>query len=125
MKSYRDLIAWQKAIDLVEEVYCFSRSFPDDEKYGLVSQIRRAAVSIPSNIAEGHARPTGDFIRFLNIARGSLYEVETQLEIAARLRLMNETDKTNLNEMCNEVGRILNGLIRSIRGRRPGTSEDP
>ena len=113
MKSYRELIAWQKSMDLVVEIYRVSKSFPDDERFGLISQIRRAAVSVPSNIAEGHARPTADFVRFLNIARGSLSEVETQLEISRRLEFI--TDISDALKLAEETGRILNGLIRSLR----------
>ena len=86
IKSYQDLIVWQKAIDLVVQVYATTRTFPKDELYGLNSQMRRAAVSVPSNIAEGHSRAsTGEFKQFLGHARGSLAELETQLTIAAKL----------------------------------------
>ncbi len=119
MNNFRDLQAWQKAMDLVEEVDRASRGFPTDEKYGLVSQIRRAAVSVPSNIAEGHSRPTADFVRFLNIARGSLSEVETQMELAQRLGFI--ADITNVAEQAAETGRILNGLIRALRTRDRGS----
>lgn len=119
MKNYRDLVAWCKAMDLVEEVYRASQSFPPEEKYGLVSQSRRAAVSVPSNIAEGHARPTADFVRFLNISRGSLSEVETQLEIAVRLTFLEASTAQPLLDQCAEVGRIINGLIRSLRSPDP------
>jgi len=81
VNSYRELVAWQKAMDLVEVVYRVTKSFPADERFGLVSQLRRAAVSVPSNIAEGHSRPTADYVRFLNIARGTLREVETSLKL--------------------------------------------
>ena len=113
MKSYRELIAWQKGMELVVEVYRISRLFPDDERFGLISQIRRAAVSVPSNIAEGHARPTADFVRFLNIARGSLSEVETLLEISRRLKFT--TNISDALRQAEETGRIINGLIRSLR----------
>ena len=113
MQNYRDLIAWQKGMDLVEEIYRISAQFPDDERFGLTSQIRRAAVSIPSNIAEGHSRPRNDYLRFLNIARGSLSEVETQLEIAQRLKFI-ENNVSDL-QLTKELGKILNGLIRSLK----------
>ena len=117
MKSYRDLIAWQKSMDLVEEVYLGSRHFPDDERFGLTSQIRRAAVSIPSNIAEGHSRSTADFLRFLSIARGSLSEVETQWQTTQRLGYVEKS--TPLLQRTEELGRILNGLIRSLKRTDP------
>jgi four helix bundle protein len=85
VRRYSDLLAWQKAMELVEEVYNITKGFPQDERYGLTNQIRKAAVSIPSNIAEGQSRGSRDFIRFLSIAHGSLSEVETQMEIALRL----------------------------------------
>ena len=89
VKNYKELIVWQKAMDLVEEVYTASRSFPREEIYGLTSQLRRAAVSIPSNIAAGQGRrTTADFLRHLSIAYGSLREVETQILIATRLHYL-------------------------------------
>lgn len=91
VKSYRDLIVWQKSIDLVEMVYQATKTFPKEELYGLTNQLRRAAVSVPSNIAEGHARKsTAEFRNFLSIARGSLAEVETQLLIDRRLGYVNK-----------------------------------
>jgi len=99
---------------MVTHVYEMTQSFPDSEKYGLVSQIRRSAVSVPSYIAEGQARnTTGEFKQFLGIARGSTAEPTTQLLIAANLGYLNETEKTM--EMVEEVGRILSGLIKSLR----------
>ena len=115
VRSYRDLIAWQKAMDLVEDVYKLTKSFPDDEKYGLTSQIKRAAVSIPSNIAEGQTRNSKkEFIHFLSIARGSKAEVETQLELAQRLGFSNKNEIENIIKKCNEVGKILTGLMKSL-----------
>lgn len=119
MKDYRELVAWQKAMDLVEHTYHISRELPPDERFGLVSQIRRATVSTPSNIAEGHARPTADFVRFLNIARGSLSEVETQLEIAVRLKFIEPATAKPITDLTIEVGRIINGLIRSLHRTDP------
>jgi four helix bundle protein len=115
IKSYRDLVAWQKGIDLCELVSRASSQFPREEMYGLISQIRRAAVSVPSNIAEGTSRITkGEFTQSVGHARGSLLEVETQLIVAQRLGYLdsNETDK--LLELTNEIGKITNGLIRSL-----------
>jgi four helix bundle protein len=113
-RNYRDLIVWQKAMDLVENVYRASRGYPKDEQYGLTSQIRRAAVSIPSNVAEGQGRG-GDpeMVRFLRIAYGSLREVETQTLIAQRLGYANHDQTQMIMDMAAEVGRLMNGLIRS------------
>ena len=115
VKNYQELIAWQRAMDLVEEVYKASKSFPREEIYALTSQIRRAAVSIPSNIAEGQGRrTTADFLRHLSIAYGSLREVETQMLIAARLGYSGlERTETVMNR-AGEVGRLLNGLMASL-----------
>lgn len=110
--SYKNLLVWQKAIALVTEVYVVTRSFPREEMYGLASQIRRAAVSVPSNIAEGQARLTpGEFRQFLGMARGSLAELDTQLIIAANLGYLTQTGP--IFEQVAEVGRLLSGLLRS------------
>lgn len=115
-KNFKDLIAWQKAMDLVELVYRLSSQFPADERFGLTSQLRRAVVSIPSNIAEGQGRNSpGDFGRFLSIAYGSLREVETQPLIAVRLKFIDPTQYQPVQELCDETGRILNGLMNSLR----------
>lgn len=115
IKSYRDLLAWQKAVALVEAVYKVTGALPADERYGLVSQLRRAAVSIPSNIAEGHGRETTkEFTRFISIARGSLAELETQLEVVARLGMLSSDDLRPILEACDELGRILRGLRKSL-----------
>jgi len=115
VKNYQELIAWQRAMDLVEEVYTASRDFPREEIYALTSQIRRAAVSIPSNIAEGQGRrTTADFLRHLSIAYGSLCEVETQILIAQRLRYLVQEKVENILNRAGEVGRILNGLMASL-----------
>jgi four helix bundle protein len=113
-RNYRDLIVWQKAMDLVENVYRATRLFPKDELYGLTSQIRRAAVFVPSNIAEGQGRGgEPEMVRFLRIAHGSLREVETQILIAQRLGYLDLEQTQKLIEQAAEVGRLLNGLIRS------------
>lgn len=113
--SYRDLVAWQKAMELVYEIYKLVRKFPADEKYGLVSQLRRAAVSIPSNIAEGKGRHSDmDMCRFFNTARGSLHEVETQLLIAAHLGYVTDVEYRSIDAQTAEVARILNGLIHKF-----------
>jgi four helix bundle protein len=113
--SYRDLIAWQRAMDLVETTYKATRRFPKVELYGLTSQLRRAAVSVPSNIAEGQGRLTpGEFKQFLGHARGSLLETETQILLAGRLQYVSPEEMNDLLKLSAEVGRILNGLIGSI-----------
>ena len=113
-QHYKDLIAWQKAMSLVTHVYEITGGFPDEEKFGLTSQMRRCAVSVPSNIAEGQARNTpGEFKQFLGIARGSIAELTTQLMIAQNLGYLPNEDTTI--PMAEEVGRILSGLIRSLK----------
>jgi len=115
VKNYQELIVWQKAMDLVEEVYIASKSFPREEIYGLTSQLRRAAVSIPSNIAEGQGRrTTPDFLRHLSIAYGSLREVETQILIATRLGYLAQGKCQDVMRITGEVGRLLNGLMASL-----------
>lgn len=116
LKSYQQLVAWQKAIGLVTDIYKTSAAFPRDEIYGLTSQLRRAAVSIPSNIAEGQGRATkGEFIQFLCHARGSLYELETQILIGRNLGYVPPEQETRLVDSITELGRILNGLITSLQ----------
>jgi four helix bundle protein len=113
--SFRDLLVWQKAMSLVTDIYRATRPFPPEERYGLTSQIRRAAVSVPSNIAEGQARPThGEFRQSLGHAKGSLAELETQLLIAENLEFFREPN--DLQAQIAEVGRMLNGLFASISG---------
>ena len=114
-KSYRDLIAWQKAMDLVTAIYQVSASFPKDEMYGLTSQLRRAAVSVPSNIAEGQGRHgAAEFRHFLRQASGSLMELETQIMIAERLGYVGSVAAGDLLCSSAELGKILNGLINSL-----------
>lgn len=115
VKNFRELIAWQKALDLVEETYKASKTFPKDELYGLTSQIRRAVVSIPSNIAEGQGRDTTrEFRHYLSIAYGSLCEVQTQIFIAQRLTYLKEEQVIRLLGMTDEVARLINGLSNSL-----------
>jgi four helix bundle protein len=103
-------------MDLVTEVYRATATFPDHEKFGLAAQLNKAVVSVPSNIAEGQGRLTGgEFKQFLGHARGSLFEVETQVIIAENLRFISEAKCQKLYELIGEVGRLLNGLIRSLR----------
>lgn len=115
VRNYQELIVWQKAMDLVELIYAHSKSFPREEVYGLTSQLRRAAVSIPSNIAEGQGRrTTADFVRHLSISYGSLLELETQTLIATRLKYFRAGGDQNILKMAGEVGRLLNGLMSSL-----------
>ncbi len=115
VKAYTELLAWQKSIDLVTDVYQLTSRFPKEEIYGLTSQIRRAAVSVPSNIAEGQGRlSTGEFRQFLGHARGSLAEVETQVHIAQKLNYISPLEAGQLLASCEEVGRILNGLLAAL-----------
>ena len=118
VKNYRDLDAWVKSMDLVEMVYVNTRSWPREEAYGLTNQIRRAAVSIPSNIAEGQGRAsTKEFLHHLSIARGSLLEVETQIMLGERLGYLQKEVSGHLLSCTSEIGRILNGLYRSLAER--------
>ena len=112
--TFRNLIAWQKARILARDIYTNTKRFPKDEQFGLVVQMRRAAVSIASNIAEGKGRGTKrDFRHFLMQARGSLYELETQIELANDMAYFADGDMPRLLKACDELGRILNGLINS------------
>lgn len=111
-KNYRDLVAWQKAIQLVADIYRHTRNFPKDELYGLTAQVRRASVSVASNIAEGQGRKSpAEFRHFLHNAAGSLTEVETQITIAAMLGYMRKSEADALLEKSSEVRKILNGLL--------------
>ena len=114
--SYRDIKAWQKAIELVVEIYFFTRGFPREEVYGLANQLRRAAVSVASNIAEGKGRCTHkEFLLFLHHARGSVFEVETQLTIAGRLGYITQAEVQRIGTLAGEIARMLNGLIKAIK----------
>lgn len=116
MKSHHDLDVWKKAIDFVEDIYKISSNFPKEEIYGLTSQIRRASVSIPSNIAEGAARQSNkEFIQFLYIALGLISEVETQLFIAERLDFVNKTEQ--IVEQITNIKKMIQGLIKYLKGR--------
>lgn len=118
IQGYRDLLVWQQSMSLAEEVYKVTGDFPKTEIYGLTSQLRRAAVSVPSNIAEGQARnSTGEYVQFLGVSKGSLAEVETQLEIACRLGWLSPADKERLLAQADEIGRMLAGLINKLRLR--------
>jgi four helix bundle protein len=116
--SFEDLIVWQRAMILVRDIYAITQAFPPDERFGLTAQLRRAAVSIPSNIAEGHERETtGDYIRYVSIAEGSLAEARTQLQIAANLGYCSSEVSAILNEM-HEIKRMLHALRRSLHDRK-------
>jgi four helix bundle protein len=117
-RNYTDLIVWQKAMALAESVYRATKAMPREEMYGLTAQMRRAAVSIPSNIAEGEGRRTeGQFLHMLSISYGSLRELETQVLLSNRLRFISDDERRVVIEECAEVGRLLNGLMKSL-GRR-------
>ncbi len=116
MKNFRELIIWQKGIDLVIDIYKFSNDLPSDEKYGLISQIRRASVSIPSNIAEGSSRNSEkDFKRFLEIAIGSAFELETQILIIQKLSLIDKSKCDILIQSLQEEQKMINSLIIKIK----------
>jgi four helix bundle protein len=115
IKTFRDLLVWQKAMSLVTEIYEASRLFPKDELYGLTSQLRRAAISIPSNISEGHARRSrSEYSRFVQIALGSLNELQTQLEIAANLGYLAKSQFDDLHEKSREIERMPSSLHQKL-----------
>jgi four helix bundle protein len=117
-RGFKELKVWQSSMDMVTKVYALTKGFPKEELYGLTSQIRRAAVSVPSNIAEGRAkRSTRDYIRFVNIAYGSLAELETQFMIAHNLGYITEEATATLADDFSTLGRMLNGLISGLEKR--------
>jgi len=112
--DYRELEVWQMSMELCEQVYSLVRQFPSDERYALGDQLRRAAVSIPSNIAEGNGRDSkSDYARFLSIARGSLFEVQTQLELAERFKYVTISDETK--QQITSISKMLYSMIRRLR----------
>jgi four helix bundle protein len=116
MKTYRDLLVWQKGMDLVEQIYDISKQFPAEELYCLTQQIRRCVISVPSNIAEGYGRNhTKDYIRFLQISCGSLFELQTQLEIALRLNYISDEVYSPANKLSMEIERMLASLINKLK----------
>lgn len=118
INSHRELIVWQKSLDLVSLIYSLSKKFPKEELFGLTSQIRRATVSIPSNIAEGRSRNSRkDFAHFLHIALGSAAETETQLEIAKRLKYVEEVDYNEAMSLLNQVGKMLVVMVEKLKAR--------
>lgn len=115
MKSYKDLIVWQKSMSLVNEIYTITKQFPEEEKFSLVSQMRRSAVSIPSNIAEGYGRGSKtEYARFVKIARGSMYELDTQMEIAKSQTFLTQANYKSILMRLDEIGRMLNGLVTAL-----------
>jgi len=118
-QSFKDLIAWQKATDLTVETYKLTSQFPDSERFGLANQMRRAAVSIASNIAEGYGRSTkGEYHLFLGHARGSCCELETQIFVARRLGFGSRSILDATEQLCNDVGRLLGALMKSVQPKK-------
>ena len=118
-KPHKKLKVWQLAMEIVTDVYRLTESFPSEEKFGLISQMRRCAVSIPSNTAEGAARNTRkEFINFLHISQGSLAELDTQLEISLRLKLINQESWMTMDAKLLEEDKMLSGLIISLKGQK-------
>ena len=118
-QGYRDLVVWQKGIAIAKEIYLLTKQLPADEKFGLVSQMRRAAVSVPSNIAEGKARhTTGEFIQFISHAEGSVAELDTQLTLCQDLGLLTQKESTAAANLLEELRRMLNGLHRKLSTSR-------
>ena len=118
LRSYRDLVVWQRALELAVLIYGFSEGFPRNEVYGLTAQLRRASVSVPSNIAEGYGRGSRkEYIQFLSIAQGSLKEIETQAILAQRLNYSTSTQTEKLLANSEVVGKMLGSLIRSLKSK--------
>ncbi|MDR0868553.1 MAG: four helix bundle protein [Planctomycetota bacterium] len=116
VRDFRDLVVWQRAMDLSVDIYRATKRFPKEERYGLTSQMRRAAVSIPSNIAEGNGRNSGsDYLRFLAIANGSLAELKTQILLSERIGYLDPSGAEKLFASANEVGWILAGLVKALQ----------
>ncbi len=116
MQSYRDLVAWQRSMELVTEIYRVTHKFPSHEMYGLTNQLRRAAVSVPANLAEGHGRDsTAEFLHHISYSLGSLAEVETHLEIACNIGYLPATSLKALFPKIDEIGKIIRGLQRTLK----------
>ncbi len=120
-QSYRDLQVWQKGMDLVVRIYELTSLFPQNEMYGLTSQMRRAAVSVPSNLAEGKGRSDRDFSRFVLQSRGSVWELETQVEIAGRLGYLPDQHVQEIKRQTSEISRMLNGMLEALADRAPAS----
>ena len=126
VRSYKDLVVWQRAMGLAEACYCLTRAFPSEERFGLQSQIRRSAVSVAANIAEGHGRYTkGDFLRGLRIATGSLSELETHCMVAAKVHLISPVELGAALASADEVGRMLRAMRQKLEHQRRGSSLGP
>jgi four helix bundle protein len=120
-KSYRDLEVWQLAMAFAKQIYLVTTSFPSDERFGLINQMRRASVSVPSNIAEGHARSsTKEFQRYISIAMGSVAELETQTLLSEDLGFLSNDQQQLLMQSLDQIGKMLRGLHRSLERRRTG-----
>ncbi len=118
IRDFKDLIIWRKAMDFAKQVYVISKRFPSDERFGLTAQVRRAAVSVSSNIAEGHARQGKEFLHFLSIARGSLAEAESQLLLAVELGFIQEEHTVDALGLAVEIRRIAAALARNLSARQ-------
>lgn len=115
IKTYKDLIVWQKFMVFVTDIYKLTRSFPKDEQFGIVSQMRRCSIWIPSNIAEGYGRnSTGDYMRFLQIAMGSIFEIQTQIQISLNLGFINSEEYCKTYESCREIERMSSALLNKL-----------
>ncbi len=125
-ESFRDLSVWQRAVQLTLEIYKLTGAFPPSERFGLTNQLRRAAVSVASNIAEGNGRATkGEYVQFLGHARGSASEVETQLVIARGLGLGTKQKLDSAEALCSEVGRMLRAMMKSLQSKTPSLVHSP
>ena len=126
MHSYKDLIVWKKSVELVMQLYDYIQAFPKNESYVLSDQMRRAVVSIPSNIAEGFERmTTAEYIRFLSIARGSKAELETQLHICNQLKLGDMEKNVVLQSNCKEIGKMLNSMVYTLNSKKQQKNQTP
>ncbi|WP_297944960.1 four helix bundle protein [uncultured Fibrobacter sp.] len=126
MHSYKDLIVWKKSVELVMQLYDYIQAFPKNESYVLSDQMRRAVVSIPSNIAEGYERmTTAEYIRFLSIARGSKAELETQLHICNQLKLGDMEKNVVLQSNCKEIGKMLNSMVYTLNSKKQQKTQTP
>ena len=124
IKSFRDLVAWQRGMTLAEQIYSLTRKFPPSERYGMSFQLRKATTSIPSNIAEGHQKPTRSYLYHLNIALGECNEAQTQLELSYRVGLAPESTVKPILADADEVGRLVRGLLNSVERRSQSDSDE-
>jgi four helix bundle protein len=119
IQNYKDLDVWKRSVAFTTELYKLTAQFPDTERYGLTSQIRRAATSVPANIAEGWGRgSTGEYVQFLKVARGSLMELETHLVVGCNLTFLTQDELRSASKEIEEIGKMLNGLIGALKSRR-------